>query len=47
MCVAFKPQPGRLAMLYLAKRAKPNRLTRPHDTVLGATVDEGLFPLGR
>jgi len=47
VCVAFKPQPGRLAMLYLAKRAKPNRLTRPHDTVLGATVDEGLFPLGR
>ena len=44
VCIAFKPQPGRLGMLYLAKRAKPKALTDPKTTVLGQAVDSTIFP---
>ena len=44
VAIAFKPQPGKLGMLYLAKRAKPHTLMAP-GTPLGATVDENLFPV--
>ena len=43
VAVVFKSKPGTLAVLYMAKRATPAALTA-EDTVLGATVDEGLFP---
>ena len=43
ICLVFKPQPGKLAVLYLAKRAKPHTLLAG-ETVLGASVDAGIFP---
>lgn len=43
VAVVFRPVPGKLAVLYLAKRAKPEKLTG-QDTVLGRTVDDGIFP---
>lgn len=43
VAVVFKPKPGKLGMLYLAKRAKPDKLKSP-GTILGDTVDSGIFP---
>ena len=45
VCIAFKPQPGRLGVLYLAKRAKPGVLQAGDGTPLGGTIDAGIFPL--
>ena len=45
VCIVFRPQPGKLAMLYLAKRAKPGALTA-EGSPLDSTVDDGIFPLG-
>ena len=44
VAIVFKPTPGKLAMLYLAKRATPAKLTSA-ETILGKTVDDGLFPV--
>merc|ERR1712079_39578 len=44
VAVVFKPLPDRLAVLYLAKRATPEDLLG-EGSVLGASVDLGLFPL--
>ena len=43
VAVVFKPSPGKLGMLYMAKRATPTSLLGP-DTVLGKTIDDQLFP---
>ena len=45
VAIIFRPQPTKLAVLYLAKRAGPVELHGP-GTVLGASVSEGLFPEG-
>eukprot|EP00928_Gymnodinium_smaydae_P019738 TRINITY_DN17591_c0_g1_i1.p1 TRINITY_DN17591_c0_g1~~TRINITY_DN17591_c0_g1_i1.p1 ORF type:complete len:420 (+),score=63.42 TRINITY_DN17591_c0_g1_i1:191-1450(+) len=42
VCIVFKPQPGKLAMLCLAKRAKPHTL-KAEGSPLGSIVDEGIF----
>ena len=42
VCLVFRPQPGKLAMLYLAKRAKPPTLTA-EGSPLDGTVDDGIF----
>jgi hypothetical protein len=44
VCLVFRPQPGKLGMLYLAKRAKPRALTA-EGSPLDGTVDDGIFPL--
>jgi hypothetical protein len=46
VAVVFRPQPGKLAMLYLAKRATPQKLLHIDTTVLGASVDDAIFPPG-
>ena len=42
--IVFKPQPGKLGLLCLAKRAKPKALVAGEDSPLGGTVDAGIFP---
>eukprot|EP00442_Polarella_glacialis_P027522 CAMPEP_0115097894 /NCGR_PEP_ID=MMETSP0227-20121206/30795_1 /TAXON_ID=89957 /ORGANISM="Polarella glacialis, Strain CCMP 1383" /LENGTH=418 /DNA_ID=CAMNT_0002492315 /DNA_START=43 /DNA_END=1299 /DNA_ORIENTATION=+ len=45
VAVVFKPQPGKLGVLYLAKRAKPEKLRGQFGgTILGASIDDGIFP---
>lgn len=39
----FKPQPGTLGLLYIAKRFRPEQLSGLN-AVLGQTVDDGIFP---
>jgi len=43
VALVFRPTPGKLAMLYLAKRAKPHLLTGK-DTILGDSVNDTMFP---
>eukprot|EP00441_Pelagodinium_beii_P014498 CAMPEP_0197659264 /NCGR_PEP_ID=MMETSP1338-20131121/46928_1 /TAXON_ID=43686 ORGANISM="Pelagodinium beii, Strain RCC1491" /NCGR_SAMPLE_ID=MMETSP1338 /ASSEMBLY_ACC=CAM_ASM_000754 /LENGTH=412 /DNA_ID=CAMNT_0043236107 /DNA_START=61 /DNA_END=1299 /DNA_ORIENTATION=+ len=44
VAVVFKPKPGKLGMLYMAKRSTPAKL-KAADTVLGDTVDGDIFPV--
>lgn len=46
VAVVFRPQPGKLAVLYLAKRATPAALLDVGaGSILGAPLDAGLFPV--
>jgi hypothetical protein len=42
VAVVFKPQPGKLAVLYMAKRCKGKLLG--NDSVLGRPVAPSIFP---
>ena len=44
VAVIFRPQPGKLGVLYGAKVATAGSLTA-EGSPLGAAVDEGIFPL--
>ena len=45
VAVVFKPQPDKLAVLYLAKRSKGSLTGAETGSILGDSVDPGLFPL--
>jgi hypothetical protein len=44
VAIVFKPQPGTLGMLYLAKRAKPEKLLGEDTVLKPGSVDNGIFP---
>ena len=43
VAIVFKPTPGKLGMLYLAKRATPDKLLGVTSPLAG-TIDDGIFP---
>ena len=44
VALVFRPVPGKIAVIYLAKRASPQSLTATDTTILGASIDDCIFP---
>ena len=44
VALVFRPNPGKIAVIYLAKWATPQSLTETATTILGASLDDHIFP---